>query len=90
MPRYYQNLGSGSDEFTIADLAADGYGVRGSLLSAGGTVLKSSYNGRGANNDANYFQYDLARGKEYVIKPCLVSGESDTTPVKCASKVVTG
>lgn len=75
-----------TDHFIIKDYLADGYGVRGEIRSAGGTLLTWNYVG-GAGNSTTMSR-DLAKGKDYVIRVCLASGAGDTTPINCASKVV--
>jgi len=80
------------DEFRIYDLAADGHGVRGTLLNADFVSLKSSYNGNGSDAPwANYthFAYNILSGKTYYMRICIVDGASDTTPLKCATQRVT-
>lgn len=62
---FYDN----GDQFRVTDLEADAHGVRGWLMSAGGTVLETVYNGKGSGN-WTYFYYDIAVGKDYVLRVC--------------------
>lgn len=85
----YISFDDDGDLFRVGDSVADGHGVRGSLLSSSGKVLKSSYNGKGAHNATTRFSYDVkGGGVKYYMKVCLVDGASDTTPIKCASRVL--
>lgn len=75
-----------TDYFRIDDHYHDGYGVRGELRSGGGTLLSWMYvEGSGEYRTWNY---DLAKGKDYVIRVCLGEGALDTTLINCRSKVV--
>lgn len=74
------------DYFYLRDYLADGYGVRGEIRSGGGTLLSWNYVGGAGNSDS--WEYDLAKGKDYVIRVCLASGTGDSTPINCASKVI--
>lgn len=74
------------DFFLVKDTSADGYGVRGEIRSGGGTLL--SWNYVGGNGNYRTWTYDLAKGKDYVMRVCLASGTGDTTPINCASKVI--
>jgi hypothetical protein len=76
------------DKFKVSDTYADGHGVRGSLLNSSGNTVKSVYNGNGAHGNYVEFGYDILPNVKYYIKVCLVDGASDTTPLKCASKVL--
>ena len=81
----YQDAVS-DDYFILRDYSPDGYGVRGEIRSGGGTLLSWNYVG-GAGESVSWY-YDLAKGKNYVIRVCLAEGAGDTTPINCASKVI--
>lgn len=70
------------DEFRIYDRDADGKGVKGVLLDANGKVLKSTYNGKGANNGYTYFTYDVKGGNTYYMNVCLVEN-ADSQSGRC-------
>ncbi|MEJ3747424.1 hypothetical protein WEI85_29575 [Actinomycetes bacterium KLBMP 9797] len=74
------------DFFLVRDKSADGYGASGEILSGGGTLLSWRY--VGGNGEYRTWTYDLAKGKDYVIRVCLREGAGDTTPINCASKVI--
>ncbi|MDQ7911087.1 hypothetical protein RB614_42025 [Phytohabitans sp. ZYX-F-186] len=75
-----------SDQFLVKDISADGYGVRGEIRSAGGTLL--SWNYVGGNGKIRTWSYDLAKSKNYIMRVCLGEGSGDTTLINCVSKEI--
>lgn len=73
------------DYFKIQDMSADGYGIRGELRSGGGTLLSWDYvEGKG---EITTWWYDLAKGKNYVMRVCRANGALGAQS-HCASLVV--
>lgn len=86
---YMSYVDRSNDTFKLGDTSHDGYAIRGWLYSGGGTQLKTVYHGgdEGGSTET-IFSYDLAKGKSYIMRVCLVSSSSDTTPINCESKTI--